>query len=222
MFGAIWANLRRFLTVLLFLGLIALNIATLVSSAVHDFLYKGLSSIPIAAMTDLLANSPTSKKNQLINKNKKINEQLTAQKNKNIAIKKKARNIATSVKKRTAKTAGANITSAFGESVPFYGIAIIASATAYELWSACENMKEMDDLLKEVNFDDSNGETSKICGTKTPSKEDLSASVNFTKEQYAKLKDHLGGFLYDSKEKSKENWEGIQDALGGIIYGLLN
>ena len=93
------------------------------------------------------------------------------------------------------KTAAANVTSAFGESIPFYGIAIIASATAYELWSACENMKDMDGLLNEIDFTQDGIETNKVCGTETPSKEDLLVSLELTKSRYGEFQYNFGAFL---------------------------
>ena len=59
MFGAMGTNLKRFINIMIFLSLITFNVLTLASSAVHNMLYGILSCIPIASMTELLANRPT-------------------------------------------------------------------------------------------------------------------------------------------------------------------
>jgi myosin heavy subunit len=56
-----------------------------------------------------------------------------------------------SVQSRTKKVAATNVASTFGEGIPFYGIGIITAATAYEIWGACENMKELHRLQKAMN-----------------------------------------------------------------------
>src|SRR5690606_12805948 len=92
--GAAFSSAKTAITILIFLSLIAVNIATLVSSAVHDFLYLGLSSIPIAKMTELLANSPTER-----------HRARTAQLSKeNAAMKQRVKSTTSSIKRRTVRT----------------------------------------------------------------------------------------------------------------------
>jgi len=121
MFGAMGKNLRLALMIVFFVGL---NIATLASSVVHNFLYKGLSSLPIA---ELLTNSPTEK-------NKRATSEL---KKKNTTIKQKVKITTSSIKKRTAKTVAVNVSSMFTEALPYIGIATIIGATTYEVSAAC-------------------------------------------------------------------------------------
>lgn len=79
-----------------------------------------------------------------------------------------------SLQSRTKLVAAANAGSAVGESIPVYGIAIIAAATTYELKSACENMKELHELDVALNPETADlGDRDYVCGLKVPTKEEL-------------------------------------------------
>ena len=135
--GSAAKNVRRAISVFMLLGLLAMNVLSLTSSAVHDFLYKGLAALPLATY---LQNSPSAKQQKLLQQNKALKQKMAARK---AASKKIAQRIAA----RTARATTTNVASVFTESIPVYGIAFIIATTAYEVSAACENLKDMDAML---------------------------------------------------------------------------
>ncbi len=209
MLGAMGTNLRRAIILLAFIGLIALNIATLVSSVVYDLLYKGLSSMPIAAMSDLLANSPTEK-----------NKRKTAKLEKKHAdIKEKVEMKSSSIKKRTVKITVLNVSSVAAEAIPYIGIGVILAVTALEVKAACDNMKDMDELVQSLEIEPNQEETSTVCGLKLPSIEDLKPNLSFDFDKYKSKLDEL---YDDVKEKSAENWSVFKDKVNEAHTQLTN
>ena len=78
------------------------------------------------------------------------------------------------VQDRTKRVAISNATSALGESIPFYGIAIVAAATSYELYGACQTMKDLHKLQEAINPSDaSDAAVKRVCGIPQPSTEEL-------------------------------------------------
>jgi hypothetical protein len=80
------------------------------------------------------------------------------------------------VKKRTAKVAAANIGSMAGESIPFWGIAVVVGATTYEVASACETMKDMQNLTTALAPGDTvldDTDVSHVCGMAVPTRQEL-------------------------------------------------
>ncbi len=212
MFGEMGKNLKRIFTLLVFLGLISLNVMSLASSAVHAFLYGALSSIPIAAMAELLVNSPTEK-------NKRATSEL---KKKNTAIKQKVKVTTSSIKKRTAKTVAVNVGSMFTEALPYIGIATIIGATTYEVSAACMNMKEIDDLLKSIEIEENSSEAENICGQEIPGEIKIRNSILASKDKYADFQNNLGGLLNEYKDKSTQAWDSFSNALGGTLDEMLH
>lgn len=83
-----------------------------------------------------------------------------------------------SLKARTKRVAAANAGSAVGESIPVYGIAIIAAATGYELKAGCESMKELHELDLAINPESAEENVRDyVCGLKMPTKEELWQTV---------------------------------------------
>ncbi len=79
-----------------------------------------------------------------------------------------------SLQARTKRVAATNLASVAGESIPFYGIAIIAAATSYELKSACDTMSDLYDLEVSLNPDAaSDGGRDYVCGLQVPTKEEI-------------------------------------------------
>ncbi|MGB5066923.1 MAG: hypothetical protein WBO29_06045 [Albidovulum sp.] len=84
------------------------------------------------------------------------------------------------VKKRTAKVAAANIGSMAGESIPFWGIAVVVGATTYEVASACDTMKDMQNLTTALSPGDTmldDTDVSHVCGMAVPTLQELRSMV---------------------------------------------
>ena len=79
---------------------------------------------------------------------------------------------------RTTRSTLTNVSSIPGESIPFYGIAIVLAATTYELRAACHNMTDLYDL--QVALDPSTAradDRSAICALQVPTKEEVWAGI---------------------------------------------
>lgn len=78
------------------------------------------------------------------------------------------------VKRRTQKVAISNSASIFGEGVPVYGVAILVATLGYELKTACDTMKDMDELQILLDPDTPlSDESDKVCGMKPPTTEEV-------------------------------------------------
>lgn len=78
------------------------------------------------------------------------------------------------VKTRTASLATTNLGATFGQAIPWIGVGVVVAATAYELKSACNTMKDMHALEMALNplaVDDP--EVAKVCGIRVPTKEEV-------------------------------------------------
>lgn len=80
------------------------------------------------------------------------------------------------ISSRVAGSALRNAGSAAGEALPFVGVGVIAAATAYELYEACEMIKEMHQLDVAFNPDHAIAER-EVCGMRAPTSAELWESV---------------------------------------------
>ncbi|MGB5865038.1 MAG: hypothetical protein WBG95_12155 [Sulfitobacter sp.] len=84
---------------------------------------------------------------------------------------------AKSISQRTSTVAAANVASAAGQSVPFFGIGIIVGATGYELSMACQSMRDLEELEKSLGIAQESVDARVVCGLEVPSKEELWSTV---------------------------------------------
>lgn len=104
-------------------------------------------------------------------------------KGKKTSLKLAVKDMTGSVKAKTKKVAASNVSSMFGESIPYYGIAIIVASTAYELKTACDTMKEMDELMSQVDPESVDAaDTIEVCGMKVPTKDEIIEMVKNSPE----------------------------------------
>lgn len=82
------------------------------------------------------------------------------------------------VQDRTAKVAATNVSSMPAEGIPFWGVAVIVAATSYEIYTSCETMKDMRDLIIALNPESADhDEVDRVCGMRVPTKEELWQTV---------------------------------------------
>ena len=75
---------------------------------------------------------------------------------------------------RTTRSTLANVSSIPGESIPFYGIAIVLAATGYELKAACDNMTDLYDLQVALDPDTARpDDRSAVCALQIPTREEV-------------------------------------------------
>tara|TARA_R110000796_G_scaffold14517_1_gene47423 strand:- start:5201 stop:5953 length:753 start_codon:yes stop_codon:yes gene_type:complete len=89
-------------------------------------------------------------------------------------IKEATQEVLDSTMTRTTRSTLANVSSIPGESIPFYGIAIVVAATAYELKAACDNMTDLYDLQVALDPDTARSDDrSAVCALQVPTKQEV-------------------------------------------------
>ena len=106
--------------------------------------------------------------------NKLRDEQRVFFRGKEMSAKTASSQVAGGLQRRTKRVAATNLASVAGESIPFYGIAIIVGATSYELKSACDTMKDLYDLEVALDPDEASEEgRDYVCGLQVPTKDEI-------------------------------------------------
>ena len=127
-------------------------------------------------------------------------------KNRLNANKKAISRITKNITRRTILGVGRNITAAYAEAIPVSGVAVILSVTAWELYDACQTMKDMDEINKSLGIHDT-VEKDKVCGKKLPSIKEI---VKAIKSSPGKVLDSVREFGVDIPE------DALEDALEDI------
>jgi len=83
-------------------------------------------------------------------RDKTINKQKSAAANRKTATKR----FGTRLASRTKRVATKSIAAIPAEAIPFVGVAVIIADTGYELYAACETVRELDLLYSELGMDD--------------------------------------------------------------------
>jgi len=117
-----------------FLALIAANILTLTNLAFNAAV-SGLMSTALEVQT--VASTLTKK-------------------NKAASIKRKVavRRFGTRLASRTKRVAATSIASIPAESVPFLGVSLLITGTGYELYEACQSIKNLDQMYADMGMED--------------------------------------------------------------------
>jgi hypothetical protein len=93
-------------------------------------------------------------------------------KHKATAIKRKAaiRKFGTRLASRTKRVAAKSIAAIPAESIPFIGLAVLIADTGYELYAACESVKDLDKLYADLGIDDESSEDAmhSVCDPELP------------------------------------------------------
>lgn len=83
-----------------------------------------------------------------------------------------------SVQNRTRRVAASNLGSMLGESIPFYGIAIVVAATTIELTASCQNMTELYELQVAVDPESAiPDDRDEVCGLQVPTVDELWTAI---------------------------------------------
>jgi len=159
--------------------LLASNIASLTSSAAHNWMHSVLWTV-LSIGGDLfadkaLSNSPKSIIEQKVKaqttdlevKNKKLVQQIEA----NGIL---AKETVATVNKRLAKGIARNIAALPSEAVPFVGIAVMVASTTLDVYDACQTMKDFNVLLNMLGQGEENPE---LCGKRVPTVDEVKASA---------------------------------------------
>jgi hypothetical protein len=133
---------KRLLLTATFLALIATNILTLTSTAFNAAL-SGLMSAAVGVSTvSSMMQTKLATRDNAIKKH-----QSTANKRK-AAIRK----FGTRLASRTKRVAAKSIAAIPAESIPFIGVAVLIADTGYELYAACESIRDLDELYSDMGL----------------------------------------------------------------------
>lgn len=202
--------IKSFLVSLSIAGLIATNIASLVSSSAHDFFHSiiwRMLAIGGAAFADnAMSKSPKkivdkkvkaqtidldSKNKQLLADNLRQSKEIAKfEGEKKVLVEKfdkggkAAKETAGAVHKRLAKGVARNVAAIPAESVPYFGIGVIIASTTLDIYDACQTMKDMNSLLVLLGQGEENPE---LCGQKVPTVDEVIANAKQTGKRAQKL-----------------------------------
>jgi hypothetical protein len=135
---------KRLILTASFLALIATNILTLSHSAFN------------AALSGLMGTALGIRTVSSMVQSKFISQDKAIKKYRSTAIKRKAatRKFGTRLANRTRRVAAKSIAAIPAESIPFIGVAVLIADTGYELYAACETVRELDQLYSDLGIAD--------------------------------------------------------------------
>ncbi len=157
--------IKHLVTILTFAALIATNVLTVTNAAFNTAL-SGFMGTYLGVRT--LANTMQTK---LASKDAIIKKQKTLANNRKLAT----RRFGTRLTARTKRVAAKSIAAIPGEAIPFLGVAVLVADTGYELYAACETVKDLDQLYTDLDMNDEIPEDTlhSVCEPKLPSAEEV-------------------------------------------------
>ena len=151
---------KRLLITTTFLALLATNILTLTSTAFNAAI-SGLmgTALGVRTVSNMMQGKLTSQDKAL-------------KKHRSTTLKRKAaaRKFGKRLVSRTKRVAAKSIAAIPAESIPFIGVAVLIADTGYELYAACETMRDLDGLYLElgVQGDESGDAIHSVCNPELP------------------------------------------------------
>lgn len=193
--GYLWGKVKTWLIASTVLGLIFMNVLTLVSDTVHAVMFNGVKAVLAAVaqeqdLSKLLRNSPTIKRKSdvatatrvlsdekaALSASKKVLEVKHAELARVSAIRS---GVAQRMSKRLATRAVVNATrnssSVFAESIPYVGVAVVLGVTALDLRDTCETLKDMNEVNTAFGLEPE--DQTKVCGIAVPTKAEVLAKA---------------------------------------------
>jgi hypothetical protein len=136
--------IKRLLLTATFLALIATNILTLTNAAFN------------AAVSGLIGTAFGIRTVSSLLQSKIAAQDVAIEKHKANAMKHRAatRKFGARLASRTKRVAAKSIAAIPAEAIPFIGVAVIVADTSYELYAACQTIKDLDQLYTEFEMSD--------------------------------------------------------------------
>ncbi|SET69622.1 hypothetical protein SAMN05216326_1695 [Nitrosomonas marina] len=190
-------QLKTWLLAVTILGLVTMNIATLISDNFHTAAFAALGTAlgytVGSKLTDkMLSRSPTVNRNtdvasatrDLSRKNSELSRQNRTLKEQSAGLKKRINRKSAQIKQFSKKAAARstlaatrNLSSLSGEAIPVLGIAVIAGVTAWNVHDSCQMLKDLNELNAEFELHQHLEEKREVCGIKVPTKEEILAEM---------------------------------------------
>lgn len=134
--------IKRALLYLIIITLVGTNVLTLTNTAFNTALSGFMATaLGVQTVSDVL-------RHRLDGRNK------TIKKNRAAMLKRKAaaRRFGTRLTSRTKRVAVESIAALPGEAVPYLGISLLLAGTTYELYEACNSIKDLDQMYAEMGM----------------------------------------------------------------------
>ena len=141
-------------------------------------------------------------------------KEATDLKNRLDANKKAVSRITEGIAKRTIRGVSRSLAAIPADFIPIVGDTIAHGVTAWELYDACQTMKDMDEIIRSMGINDT-VEEDKACGVEIPSREDI---VKAIKSSPGKVLASVREFGVDIPEDALEDIseDALEDALEDI------
>ncbi|WP_407333802.1 hypothetical protein [Enterovibrio sp. 27052020O] len=182
---------RRF-WVLFSIGLMLLNVATVLNAKVYDLMHGAFSSLPFSSIVS------KSKATQLASL-KKENIKLARNNSEYELLKKsrksralKAKTISKRISRRVVRNITLNTSSVVGQSIPYLGVAAILSVTAADIYDGCQTVKDTNELLQLFDEVPDVEKEDEICGVTLPTIEEIQYSFsNYQEDTLSTLSEYF-------------------------------
>ena len=208
--GTLLHSVERTILVSIIFLLFATNILSITSNPVHEKLYKLLSYVPYQS---LLNDSPAKKLLKIADENQmllKQNQELIAKSAAHRSALIRARSITQGIARRTVKNVVKNVTSVAGEAVPYLGAALVVTVTAADVSDGCENIRDVNAIVRTLEVDSIDDYESEVCGMKVPSVNEILSSI----------KQNLAVTADQAKKSSSDSARQLYDTFGGTLYEI--
>lgn len=225
--------------------LLGANIATLLSSSFHDALYgaipKSWAADSIKSKYDAEIKTHKQTKLNLTNTEQELSDtktrlesEISLNKKNRAALKEvdikssksraKYTEISSKIAQRLGRNTSVNILSVPAESVPIYGVGVIAAVTAMDLNDACQTMKDLNNLMIEIGLEKNNADETIICGRRLPSskevKSQIKENINHVAAWTEAYKDNALRKIKADKDRGEAHYQDFQYKFGGFIHFL--
>jgi hypothetical protein len=216
-------SVKRIFITLGFAALLTTNALTLVSTS-FNAMASGLIDALLGGVSSL-TGQPAMKSVHAKNKAKLAAKDKTIKKHKATlkANRNAAKTVGRNITRRTTRLATTSLATIPAESVPWLGIAAVVTVTAYELKTACDNFKDLNQLYTDLGIEESVDPSALevVCNPKVPELPELWSHAEeqapTAPSSYQKFREDLGGTIHEAVNQAKANKEEFDDSLGGTI-----
>ena len=183
-------KLRTFVLVVMLVGSLTLNVASVAFSSVAMLVSGAYEAVTgVASVVGAKDRRVASLSDDLARKEAKIaglsDEVASLRTMKKVPYRGQKRllseaveDTATRVSRRTVSGAARNAGSVVAEAIPFAGIAVVLGVTAWDIKDSCDTMKDLHELEKAINPEAASAlEAEEVCGLTVPSKDEVWKAV---------------------------------------------
>lgn len=178
-------------------------------------------------------NKTLNNKNKMLNnKNKMLRKKVNALKyvthnGKRKTINEVVKETTDRVSRRAAIDASRNVASAPAEAIPYVGIGAVAVVTGWEIYDACETMKDLHNMNVAFNPNADDSEATRVCSIEVPTTDEIFKSVKSApSKSWDKAKEWASSApdLPDMPSwnefsvASKENWGNFKEKIKAWVY----